>query len=99
LATLVTVVGGLSIWDWKQCVPLAAAGAVVTVALPAFAATTGALRARHYRRAVAGRMRLAALTVAREAVAPVRQVLRDYAAAHVSLAVARNGRRPGLPPH
>jgi hypothetical protein len=95
VGTMVTVVGGLSIWDWKQCVPLAAAGAAVTVALPALAAATGAVRARLYRRAVARRLRLAALTVAREVVAPVRQVLRDYEAAHVSLNVARNGRRPG----
>lgn len=88
---------------WWLCLALAVTGVVtglptlalwaggLTVALPAAAVLTGAWRALRYRRAVQRRLQLAALTVAREVVAPVRTVLRAYEAAHAELAVARVG--------
>ena len=49
----------------------------------------GTWRARRYRRSVARQMREATLTVAREVVAPVRRVLRDYGEVHAALERAK----------
>jgi hypothetical protein len=87
-------------WGWWLCLPLCVAALVtgafsvgvalagIALALPGFALATGAWRAMRYRRVLARRLRLTVLGVAREVVAPVRQVLRDYAHAHEYLAEA-----------
>ncbi len=64
------------------------AGLVLAVLLPLILELVKPLRARRYRRVVADRLNLATLTVAREVVAPVRQILRDYTEARVALAEA-----------
>ena len=52
--------------------------------------------ARRYRRQVEGRLHEATLTVAREVVAPVRVVLRDYADARDALITAADPGRASL---
>jgi hypothetical protein len=91
---------------WWLCLALAVAGfasgsptlgvwaAGVAVVLPVVTVLTGAWRALRYRRAVERRLHLAALTVSREVVAPVRTVLRAYEAAHAELASAATDRAP-----
>ena len=64
-------------------------GLALAVLLPLTLAPIIRLRARRYRRVVTERLNLATLTVAREVVAPVRQILRDYTEARVALAEAR----------
>jgi hypothetical protein len=48
------------------------------------------LRARRYRRVVTERLDRATLTIAGEVVAPIRHIVRDYAAARTALAEARS---------
>jgi hypothetical protein len=83
-----TLVRGGSLPDVGP-VPLAAlllgAGLLVVLGLPLLAAGLARLRARRHRRVVRGRLREATLTVAREVVAPVRVLLRDYAQARTAL--------------
>jgi GTP-binding protein EngB required for normal cell division len=93
-ATLTGLAGGLSTLDVRPWVPVAVAGLAIGVLLPAFAVTTGAWRALRYQRLAARRLRRAAHDVAREVVAPVRQILRDHDEAHSLLAQARGGDRP-----
>jgi hypothetical protein len=83
------VLGGLSTQEVQPWLVVAVGCLAVVLALPALAVTTGAWRALRYRRAVARRMAHAALQVARDVVAPVRQILRDYAQAHAALGRAR----------
>jgi GTP-binding protein EngB required for normal cell division len=64
---------------------LLGAGGLVVLVLPLLAAGLARLRARRHRRVGAGRLREATLTVAREVVAPVRVLLRDYAQARTAL--------------
>jgi hypothetical protein len=65
------------------------AGLAVAVLLPLILVPVARLRARRYRRVVTDRLNSATLTIAREVVAPVRQVLHDYAGARASLAETR----------
>ena len=65
-------------------VVLIAVGLVLAIALPLLGRWLAAVRARRWRRATERRLRGAAATVAREAVAPVRAVLRDYADARAA---------------
>jgi hypothetical protein len=88
-------------WVWWLSLPLCVVAllrdlptlglvlAGMAAALPLLAAATGTWRAMRHRRMVARRLRLAVLGVAREVVAPVRTVLRDYAQAHDWIAEAR----------
>ncbi len=103
-AFLSAAVPALSPVDPRPWVFAGIIGATLTLALPVAAAPVAAWSARRRRRLVARRLRLAVLTVARELVAPVRQVLRDYAEAYALAQVAGDrggwraespGRRPG----
>jgi GTP-binding protein EngB required for normal cell division len=67
---------------------LIAAGTVVGLLVPLIGRPLARRRARRYGTRVFKRLRDGALTVARESVAPVRGVLRDYGAARSALQVA-----------
>jgi GTP-binding protein EngB required for normal cell division len=97
--SLAAVVGGI-VWsaltfrnDPRPWPPLIVAGAglVVALLLPLIGAAVARLRARRYRKVVTNRLNLAAFTIAREVVTPVRQILRDYSEARIALAEARRG--------
>jgi hypothetical protein len=85
---VVALLSGLSTRDASPWLPLGLAAGAVAVSLPVVALATTAWRALRHRRSVERRLRLAVLGVAREVVAPVRQVLRDYAQAHAALGAA-----------
>jgi predicted GTPase len=87
VATLAAFAGTLSTGDgsWLSAALLALG---VALGLPTLANVTGAWRATRHRRAVLLRLNLAALSVAREVVAPVRRVLRDYGTSYEELAQA-----------
>ena len=74
----------------RPWVPLVvgAAGLAVALVLPILLVPIARRRARRYRRVVTARLHEAALTIAREVVTPVRQILRDYAEARAALAEA-----------
>ena len=91
---LFSVAMGLSTMEIQAWAPVAVGSGAVTVALPLLAAGSGAWAARRRTRVVERRLRLAVLTVARELVAPVRQVLRDYEEAQSLLQVAATTSRP-----
>jgi hypothetical protein len=74
-------------WSVGPAVTIAAA-LVVVVLLPALSRPYARRRARRYAGRVVRRLRDGASTVAREAVAPVRGVLRDYGAARSALQAA-----------
>jgi GTP-binding protein EngB required for normal cell division len=88
-------IGGVSASGWPTLrrVPLAVllivAGAVLAVALPPLGRWLAAVRAKRWRRTAERRLGGSTATVAREAVAPVRAVLRDYAEARSAFADAR----------
>lgn len=86
LVWLVTTGSALSIVS--SVVAVAGLGLAAAVLLPLIAGAVARTRGRRYRRHVEGRLREATLTVAREVVAPVRIVLRDYADARAALLVA-----------
>jgi energy-coupling factor transporter ATP-binding protein EcfA2 len=67
---------------------VAGAGLAVAVLVPLVAAVVVRRRARKQRRVLEARFNEATLTVAREVVAPVRAVLRDYADARSALVAA-----------
>jgi hypothetical protein len=96
--------GGIAILAWlfatradpsTMAVPIAVAGVgvVTAVVLPLVAGAAARALARRYRRQVEGRLHEATRTVAREVVAPVRVVLRDYADARDALIIAADGAR------
>jgi GTP-binding protein EngB required for normal cell division len=94
---VLAAVGGIA-WTavtWAEhprpWLPAIVAGTAVALAilLPLLAVPVARVRGRRYRRVVAQRLEQAALTIAREVVAPVRQILRDYAEARAALAEAR----------
>ncbi len=87
VTTLAAFAGAVSTGDdvWLS-VALMALG--VALGLPTLASVTGAWRAMRHRRAVLRRLNLAARSVAREGMAPVRRVLRDYGASYEELAQA-----------
>jgi putative protein kinase ArgK-like GTPase of G3E family len=65
------------------------AGLALAILLLLILVPVARLRARRYRRVVTDRLNQATLTIAREVVAPVRQILRDYSEARVALGEAR----------
>jgi energy-coupling factor transporter ATP-binding protein EcfA2 len=69
-------------------VSLVVAGGILAIALPLLALSLAVARARRWRRRVERRLTGAAATVARESVAPVRAVLRDYAEARSAFSAA-----------
>jgi hypothetical protein len=87
-------VGGVSAPGWPTFgrvalpVVLIVAGAVLAVALPLLGRWVAAARATRWRRRTQRRLSGSTATVAREAVAPVRAVLRDYADARSAFAAA-----------
>ena len=85
---VVSLLSGLSTLDAAPWLPLGVVAGALALGLPVLALATSAWRVARFRRVVERRMRLAALGVAREVVAPVRQVLRDYAQAHTALTAA-----------
>jgi GTP-binding protein EngB required for normal cell division len=74
----------------RPWVPLVvgAAGLAVALVLPLVLVPIARRRARRYGRVVTARLHEAALTIAREVVTPVRQILRDYSEARAALAEA-----------
>jgi GTP-binding protein EngB required for normal cell division len=65
-------------------------GLALALLLPLILVPVARRRARRYRRVVTDRLNLATLTIAREVVAPVRQILHDYSGARASLVEARS---------
>jgi membrane protein YdbS with pleckstrin-like domain len=76
---------------WVPLVVLAA-GLAVALVLPLLLVPIARRRARRYRKVVTARLQEAALTIAREVVTPVRQILGDYAEARAALAEAKQPR-------
>jgi GTP-binding protein EngB required for normal cell division len=94
---IVGAIGGIA-WTavtWSRhprpWLPAVAAGVGLAVAilLPVVAVAVTRLRARRYRRVVSQRLDQATVTIAGEVVAPIRQIVGDYAEARGALAEAR----------